>query len=195
VALLAHCSSAERLLLVNSNNLSPLDVNISNTSDTFHHILTSHYALLTDHTNKTPSPEHHLILRTLHQQFQDHVTILLHTLQTYADNQRTLIHFIPLDPNAVPPVEVTLVSSSLLPTSSSHEPTLPPSPFPTTPPAHSNAKYYGIRVGRTDRPCIVTSWAACHRLVHQFSHAEFRSFRTFHEAETYILGPTSPRPL
>jgi hypothetical protein len=79
-----------------SNNLPPLDDDISNTSDTFNHILTSHYALLTEHTNQTPSPEHHLILRTLHLQFQDHVTILLHTLQTYAyaDNQRTLIQFI-----------------------------------------------------------------------------------------------------
>ena len=178
-----------------SNNLPPPNDDISNTSDAFQNILTSHYALLTDHTNQTTSPEHHLILRTLHHQFQDHVTILLDTLQTYADNQRTLIHFIPVDPNAVPLVEATPVSPSPLTISSSHEPTLPPPPFPTTPPVHSNVKYYGIRVGRTDRPCIVTSWAACHRLVHQFSNAEYRSFRTFHEAETYILGLTSPRPL
>jgi hypothetical protein len=178
-----------------SSNLPPLNDDISNTSDTFNHILTSHYALLTERAIQTPSPKHHLILRTLHHQFQDHVTTLLHSLQTYADNQRTLIQFIPVDPNAVPLVEATLVSPSPLSISSSHEPTLSPPPLPTTPPAHSNAKYYGIRVGRTDRPCIVTSWAACHRLVHQFSNAEFRSFRTFHEAETYILGPTSPRPL
>ncbi len=52
-----------------SNNLPLLNDDISNTSDTFHHILTSHFALLTDHTNHTPSPEHHLILCTLHQQF------------------------------------------------------------------------------------------------------------------------------
>ncbi len=181
-----------------SNNLPPLNDDISNTSDAFQHILTSHYVLLTDHTNQTTSPEHHLILRTLHHQFQDHVTILLHTLQTYADNQRTLIHFIPVDPNAVPLVEATLVSPSPLTISSSHEPTLPPPPFPTTheptlpPPPFPTTP---CRVGRTDRPCIVTSWAACHRLVHQFSNAEYRSFRTFHEAETYILGLTSPRPL
>ena len=193
-----------------SNNLPPPNDDISNTSDAFQIILTSHYALLTDHTNQTTSPEHHLILRklTLHHQFQDHVTILLDTLQTYADNQRTLIHFIPVDPNAAPLVEATLVSPSPLTISSSHEPTLPPPPFriiheptppppplPTTPPVHSNIKYYGIRVGRIDRPSIVTSWAECHRLVHQFSNAEYRSFRTFHEAETYILGSPSPRPL
>jgi hypothetical protein len=178
-----------------SINFPPLNDDMSNTSDTFNHILTSHYALLTEHTNQTPSPEHHLILRTLQHQFQDHVTILLHTLLTYADNQPTLIQFIPVNPNAVPLVEATLVSPSPLSISSSHESTLPLPPLPTSPPAHSNAKYYGIRVGRTDRPCIVTSWVVCHQLVHQLSNAEYRSFRMFHEAETYILGPTSPRQL
>ncbi len=125
-----------------SNNLSPLDEDISNTSNTFNHILTSHYALLTNHTNQTPSPEHHLILRTLHQQFQHQVTAFLNTLQTYADNQRTLIQFIPLDPNAVPPVEATLVPSSPLHTSSSriNPPTITvPNPPTITVPNYSSS--------------------------------------------------------
>ncbi len=50
----------------------------------------------------------------------------------------------------------------------------------------SPKKYYAIRHGRYPSPTIVESWDACKQLVHGFPHAEFKAFKNFHEANTYL---------
>ena len=47
-------------------------------------------------------------------------------------------------------------------------------------------KYYAIRRGRYPSPTIVESWEACKQLVYGFPHAEYKSFRNFHEATEYL---------
>ena len=118
-----------------SHNLPLLNDDLPNTSTTFTYIITSRFALLTEQLDQTSSPGHTIILRTLTHQFQDHITILLNTLQTHADNQRTLTQFIPSETYAVPTVEATPVPPTQIHTSSSVTATfsLPPAPFPTSP--------------------------------------------------------------
>jgi hypothetical protein len=52
----------------------------------------------------------------------------------------------------------------------------------------SAKKYYAVRRGRYPSPTIVDSWDTCKQLVHGFPNAEFKSFRTFPEATTYLKG-------
>ncbi len=47
-------------------------------------------------------------------------------------------------------------------------------------------KYYAVRKGR--HPGVYTTWDACHAEVNGFSGAEYKSFRTYAEAQAFAAG-------
>ena len=53
---------------------------------------------------------------------------------------------------------------------------------PTGPAFH---KYYAVRLGRVCN-IIYTTWAECKAQVHQFPGAEYKSFQTYVEAQSYL---------
>jgi ribonuclease HI len=60
--------------------------------------------------------------------------------------------------------------------------------------AHKSHKYYAVRKGR--QTGIFTNWQDCKAQVHQFPHAEYKSFATQSEAEAFLRRPApAPVPL
>jgi ribonuclease HI len=58
----------------------------------------------------------------------------------------------------------------------------------TVSPRMRTKKFYGVRKGR--KPGLYTTWAECLKQTHQFPNAQFKSFSTLDEAESYLN--TSP---
>ena len=50
-------------------------------------------------------------------------------------------------------------------------------------------KFYAVRCGQV--PGIYTSWDECRKNVHGFGGAEYKSFSTLSEAESFMAGKTS----
>lgn len=56
------------------------------------------------------------------------------------------------------------------------------------------AFFYAVRVGRSDTPCVLTSWDACKAEVDGVSGAVFKKFRTRGEAAAFAGCEAAPTP-
>ena len=141
-------------------------------------LIHSHLELL-QHQHPS-SPDFHISL-LLQSQFHDHLNQTLLSLQSYVSQQTAILHLLHTQP--LPPHLNTF-------TPQPHPPTH--TPQPPNPTAHLPLKFYAVRRGRTSNT-IYTTWEECKQQVHRFSGAEFKSFRTYSDAQAY-LSPTSSHP-
>ncbi len=134
-------------------------------------LIQSHLALLQRQLDSSSTPH---ITRLLQVQFHDHITQTLLSLQSYTSQQIAILNLTqppqPLHPNPFTPQP--------------HPPTH--SPQPPNPPASTPIKFYAVRRGSTCNT-IFTTWEECKLHVHQFSGAEFKSFRTYTDAQAYLV--------
>jgi hypothetical protein len=157
-------------------------------------LIQSHLELLQQQHPSSPNPHISLLLQS---QFHDHLNQTLLSIQSYTSQQTAILQLI--QPQPLPPSLSTF-------TSQHHPPThTPQPPYPTAPqyhpPTHNPQppyptaplpiKFYAVRRGRTPNT-IYTTWEECKSQVHQFSGAEFKSFRTYREAQAYLSPTVSP---
>ena len=151
-----------------NNNSPPTLIAISD-------LIHSHLALLQQQLEPSSTPH---ITRLLQAQFHDHITQTLLSLQSYTSQQIAILNLTPPPPFHPNPF-----------TPQPHPPTH--TPQPPNPPASQSLKFYAVHRGRTCNT-IFTTWEECKPHVHQFSGAEFKSFRTYADAQAYLFLNATP---